>query len=175
MSKKNHSYIRIKIFLLIIMASLFSSCGIRKLATGKIDPPKVEFQGVTVYPPESQNWPLTARLRLYNPNPEPLRILGYDYKFALEGTELVYGESLDTITLPAEGENLVEIPVLLKLNAVPKALKALLLQEKLRYEISGGFRLASVLGGLRVPYHFRSEVTRQEGLENLRKFFRQRQ
>ena len=94
---------------------------------------------------------LNRQLRLHNPNPEPLRILGYDYKFAMEGTELVNGESLDTITLPADGENLVEIPVLLKLNAVPKALKAFLLQEKLRYEISGGFRLASVLGGLRVP------------------------
>ncbi len=82
---------------------------------------------------------------------------------------------MTAITLPAEGENLVEIPVLLKLTAVPKALKALLLQERLRYEISGGFRLASVLGGLRVPYHFRGEITRQEGLEHLREFFRQHQ
>jgi LEA14-like dessication related protein len=175
MSKNFFSLIRIKIFLLIMMALILSSCGIRKLATGEIAPPKVEFQGVTVYPPESQYWPLTARLRLHNPNPEPLRILGYDYEVAIEGTELVRGESLDAITLPAAGENLVEIPVLLKLTAVPNALKALLLQERLRYEISGGFRLASVLGGFRVPYHFRGEITRQEGLEHLREFFPQRQ
>ena len=160
---------------MITITLLLSSCGIRKLATGEIAPPKVEFQGVTVYPPEGQYWPLTARLRLHNPNPEPLRILGYDYVVGIEGAELVHGESLDSITLPAAGENLVEIPVLLKLTAVPKALQALLLQERLKYEISGGFRLASVLGGFRVPYHFRGEITRQEGLEHLREFFRQGQ
>jgi LEA14-like dessication related protein len=169
MSKK----IFIRIFLSLLMALFLSSCGIRKLTTGEIAPPTVEFQGVTVYPPDSQYWPLTARLRLHNPNPESLRILGYDYVVAIEGTEVVRGESPDSLTLPAGGENLVEIPVLLKFNAVPKALTALLLQERLKYEISGGFRLASVLGGLRVPYHFRGEITRQEGLEHLRQFFRQ--
>jgi LEA14-like dessication related protein len=162
-----------KIFLLLILALLVSGCGLRKLATGKIAPPSVEFQGITVYPPESRYWPLTAKLRLHNPNPEPLRLLGYDYGVAIEGTDLVQGESLDSITLPAEGDSLVEIPVLLKLNAVPRALKALLLKDRLKYDLSGGFRLASVLGGLRVPFHFQGEITRQEGLEGLREFLRQ--
>ena len=123
-----------------------------------------------MYPPESQCWPLTAKLRLHNPNPEPLRLLGYDYNVAIEGTDLVQGESVDAITLPAEGDSLVEIPVLLKMNAVPKALRTLMLKNRLRYTLSGGFRLASVLGGLRVPFHFQGEITRQEGLERLREF-----
>lgn len=172
MSKRNCSLLQI--FSLILVASVLSSCGLRKLATGEIDPPKVEFQGVTVYPPDSQYWPLTARLRLQNPNSEPLRLLGYDYKVSMEGTEMVQGESVDAITLPGQGETLVEIPVLLRLNAVPQALKALLLREKLKYRIWGGFRLASVLGGLRVPFNFGGEITRQEGLEHLREFFNQR-
>jgi LEA14-like dessication related protein len=159
-----------KIFLLLILALLLIGCGLRKLATGKIAPPTVEFQGITVHPPESLYWPLTAKLRLHNPNPEPLRLKGYDYGVAIEGTDLVQGESLDSITLPAEGDNLVEIPILLKMNAVPKALKALLLKDRLKYDLSGGFRLASVLGGLRVPFHFQGEITRQEGLERLRDF-----
>ena len=147
-----------------------SSCGIRDLATGKVAPPEVAFQGLTIYPPESQCWPLSARLRLTNPNPEPMRILGYDYEISVEGADLVQGESVAAITLPAGGESLVEVPILLKLNTVPKALKALLLQDKLKYELAGGFRLASVLGGLKVPFRFRGEITRQEGLERLREF-----
>lgn len=175
MSKRNYSFLPIKIFSLILLASVLSNCGLRKFTTGKIDPPKVEFQGVTVYPPDSQYWPLTARLQLKNPNPEPLRILGYDYKIAMEGSELVQGESVDAITLPGEGETLVEVPVLLKLNAVPGAVKTLLLKKRLPYEIWGGFRLASVLGGFRVPFRFNGEITRQEGLEYLQEFLHQRE
>jgi LEA14-like dessication related protein len=149
---------------------ILSGCGLRNLATGKIAPPEVALQAVTVYPPESQCWPLTAKLRLHNPNPEPLRILGYDYTVAIAGTDLVQGESVDSVTLPAEGDSLVEIPILLKMNAVPKTLKAFLLQDRLSYTLTGGFRLASVLGGFRVPFHFHGELTRKEGLERLREF-----
>jgi hypothetical protein len=88
----------------------------------------------------------------------------------VEGSDLVQGESSTAITLPAGGESLVEVPILLKLNTVPRALKALLLQDKLKYELSGGFRLASVLGGMKVPFRFRGVITRQEGLERLREF-----
>lgn len=159
-----------KIFLSLITAVLICGCGLRHLATGEIAPPTVALQAVTVYPPESQCWPLTAKLRLHNPNPEPLRLLGYDYNVAIAGTDLVQGESVDAITLPAEGDSLVEIPVLLKLDTVPRALNDLLLKNRLRYTLSGGFRLASVLGGLRVPFHFQGEITREEGLERLREF-----
>lgn len=172
MSKK--IYFKNNLLFVLLSLTIFlatSSCGVRDLATGKIEPPQVAFQGLTVYPPESQCWPLSARLQLTNPNPEPLRILGYDYEFSVEGADLVQGESAASITLPAGGESQVEVPVLLKLSAVPKTLKTLLLQDKLAYEISGGFRLASVLGGLRVPFRFRGTVTRQEGLERLRGFF----
>jgi LEA14-like dessication related protein len=160
----------VNIIIYITISLGLSSCGVRDLATGKVAPPEVEFQGLTIYPPESQCWPLSARLRLTNPNPEPLRILGYDYEFSVEGADLVQGESVAAITLPAGGESLVEVPILLKLNAVPKALKAFLLKDKLKYELAGGVRLASVLGGLKVPFRFRGEVTRQEGLERLRGF-----
>ena len=160
----------ITIILYIIISIGLSSCGVRDLATGKVAPPEVAFQGLTIYPPESQCWPLSARLQLTNPNPEPMRILGYDYEFSVEGADLVQGESVAAITLPAGGESLVEVPILLKLNAVPTALRALLLQDKLKYELSGGFRLASLLGGLKVPFRFRGEMTKQEGLERLRGF-----
>lgn len=145
-------------------------CGLRDLATGKVVPPEVFLQQVTFYPPESQCWPWSATLRVANPNPEPLRVLGYDYAVVVEGAELVQGESAAALTLPAGGETLVEVPILLRLNAVPRALQALLAQEQLSYELAGGIRLASVLGGMRVPFRFRGVVTRQEGLERLREF-----
>ncbi|MBM4287843.1 MAG: LEA type 2 family protein [Deltaproteobacteria bacterium] len=154
------------LYLMIILS--LSGCGVRDLATGKIAPPEVALQGFTLYPPESQCWPLSATLRLTNPNPEPLRILGYDYEVWLEGTELVRGESTEAITLPAGVESIVEVPILLKLPAVPQTLKNFLLKEKVQYELAGGFRLASLLGGMKVPFRFRGAITQQEGLKYLR-------
>ncbi|AEB09049.1 LEA type 2 family protein [Desulfobacca acetoxidans] len=157
-------------FWCVILINLMTGCGVRELASGKLAPPEVGFQGLTIYPPESECWPLSARVQLTNPNPEPMRILGYDYEVALEGENLVQGDSTDAITLPAGGTNQVDIPILLKLPAIPKTLGVLLRQEKLRYEIAGGFRLASLLGGMKVPFRFRGEITRQEGLERLRAY-----
>jgi hypothetical protein len=172
MSKKySYKTKRIRFFFYLAVCLCLSSCGVRDLASGRIAPPEVAFQGLTIFPPESKCWPLSARLQLTNPNPEPMRILGYNYEIAVEGVDLVQGESVAAITLPAGGESLVEVPILLKLNAVPKTLSSLLLKEKLKYELSGGFRLASLLGGMKVPFRFRGEITRQEGLERLRDFF----
>ena len=174
MSKKNYPQNNfLPIILLMVMTMALSGCGVRDLASGKVAPPEVKFQGLSIYPPESLCWPLGARLVLTNPNPEPLRLLGYDYEFSLEGLELVRGESAAAVTLPAGGETQVEVPLLLKLNAVPRALQALLLKEALKYELAGGARLASLLGGLRVPFRFRGTMTRQEGLEYLRGFLDQ--
>lgn len=174
MSKKNdlkgRSVLLFVVLFVLFVLQFLAGCGVRDLATGKVTPPEAVLQGLAIYPPESDCWPLDARVRLKNPNPEPLRILGYDYEFSLEGVDLVQGESASAVTLPAGGETLVEIPVVLRLNAVPKALKVLLLQERLRYELGGGFRLASLLGGLKVPFRFRGEVTREEGLQYLRSF-----
>lgn len=174
MSKKNYpKNTFLKIILAVAMVLALNACGVRDLASGKVAPPEVKFQGLSIYPPESQCWPLGARLLLTNPNPEPLRLLGYDYEFSLEGLDLVRGESAAAVTLPAGGEIHVEVPLLLKLNAVPRALQALLLKEALTYELAGGARLASLLGGLRVPFRFRGQITRQEGLEYLRGFLDQ--
>jgi hypothetical protein len=68
----------------------------------------------------------------------------------------------------------VEVPILLKLSALMKVLPSLLLSEKpkLHYQISGGFRLASLLGGLRVPFRFQGELTPKEGLDQLRPYLK---
>ncbi len=146
------------------------ACGVRDLASGKIAPPEVTLQEMILYPPESNCWPLSARLRVSNPNPEPLRILGYDFNLAVEGADLVQGQSTTGVTVPAGGDALVEVPLLVRLPLVPATLAALLKQEKVSYQFSGGLRLASLLGGLRVPFRFQGTLTRSQGWEYLRQY-----
>lgn len=147
-----------------------SACGVRELASGRLEPPEITLEEMVIYPPESQCWPLSARLRLTNPNPEPLRVLGYDFTFALEGAELIQGQSRTAVTVPAHAQAVVEVPLLLRLAAIPTALGAVFKEDKVSYQFAGGVRLASVLGGLRLPFRFQGTLTRAQGWDYLRQY-----
>jgi len=152
------------------LLSGLTACGVRDLASGRVAPPEVSLQEMVIYPPESQCWPLGARLKVTNPNPDPLRIIGYDFNLAVAGADLVQGQSDTAVTLPAGGETLVEVPLLVRLPAIPATLAALLKEDKVSYQFSGGLRLASLLGGLRVPFRFQGKLTRAQGWEYLRQY-----
>ena len=52
------------IFLALMLLATMPACGVRQLARGEIQPPKVSFQGLKIYKPTAQGWPLGARLLL---------------------------------------------------------------------------------------------------------------
>lgn len=160
--------------LAVATAGCLGGCGIRPVLQGKVQPPGVTLEALTVYPPATTGWFFACRLRLKNPNPEPLRVLEYDYEVWLEGQRVVQGESRDAVTLPARGEQSVMVPVLLKLPVLPQALRSILKQRRLHYEIAGSFRLASLAGGLKVPFRFQGRLTEEEGLKHLQRFLQRR-
>lgn len=156
------------IWLLLLL--LLGGCGVRQVIEGRLQPPEIKLQAVTIRPPASGCWPLSVTLALTNPNAESLQLLGYDYEISLAGQDLIRGESSSRLVLPAGGEASLEIPVLLNLEAVPPVLGPLLMGAKVPYALAGGVRLAQVLGGLRVPFRFRGELTQEEGLHYLKDF-----
>lgn len=170
MSKKNRICQMVLGFFGVCLLLGLAGCGVRQLVSGRLTPPEVKFAGMVIYPPESQCWPLSARLKVTNPNSESLRVLGYDFTLQVKGADLVQGQSETAVTLPAGGEALVEVPLLLRLPVVPATLAAFLREDKVPYQFSGGLRLASLLGGLRVPFRFQGTLTRAQGLEYLRQY-----
>jgi len=165
------------LFQLAAMAALLScliawGCGVRKLAQQELQPPEVRLQGLGLRPPGPQGWPLTCILAVKNPNPTTIKVLGYDYEVWVEGRSLASGASNRTVTLPAQGEAKVEVPVLLKLKSLPGLLPQFLREEELTVEITGGLRLPQTLG-FRVPFRFREKLTPKEGLEHLQPFLSQ--
>jgi len=155
---------------LLILIGL-PACGVRQLTTGEIQPPKVHFQGLTLGRPTSRGWPLTVTLLLTNPNAQALNLKGYDYELWLEGKSVAQGASDEAADLPAGGQAVARVPILVKLPALMSLLPALLRPEPppLRYQVAGGFRLGAVLGGLvRVPFRFQGRVTPKDGLDYLR-------
>ncbi|MBW1991637.1 MAG: LEA type 2 family protein [Deltaproteobacteria bacterium] len=158
-----------KLVLLLLGTLLLVGCGVRQLARGEIEPPRVHLQGVVPGLPTREGWPLTCILAVENPNRQPLDLRGYDYQLWLEGKSVAQGASRQRLYLPPGGQAEVEFPVVVRLPAVLSLTPAALSGRPLHYRLSGGFRLASVLGGLiRIPFRFEGETTLEEGRELLR-------
>lgn len=155
-------------FLMICLTAL--GCGVGDLAKKAVEPPRVNLKAVTIQAPTKQGWPLTCILIVENPNPVNLKVLGYDYEVWVEGNSVAQGVSSQPFSLPAQGEAMVEVPVLLKLRALPDLVPRALTEQKLKYKIAGGLRLPQTLG-FRVPFRFTGDITAEQGLNNLKPLF----
>jgi len=166
---------------------ILSGCGVQQLqqmAKGEIQAPKVTYQGLKVYQPTSQGWPLGATLLLENPNSQALNLKGYDYQLWIEGRSVAQGTSQQPVNLPPLGQTVTELPIMVQLPAVldlvPQFLPQFLGQQqqkmplrKFHYQIAGSFRLASVLGGIiPIPFKFQGEASPQEGMDFLKPYLR---
>ena len=175
--------------LVIALAAVvgLTGCGVgqlQQMARGEIQAPKVTYQGLKVYQPTSQGWPLGATLLLENPNPQALSLLGYDYQLWIEGKSVAQGTSQQPVNLPPLGQTVTELPIMVQLPAVldllPQFLPQFLGQQqqqmplrKFHYQIAGSFRLASVLGGIiPIPFKFQGEASPQEGMDFLKPYLR---
>jgi len=158
----------------MLLATL-PACGVRKLTTGEIQPPKISWQGISLGRPTRGGWPLAVSLLLTNPNDQSLNLKGYDYELWLEGKNVAQGASQEPVSLPPQGQTVATVPILVKLPAILELLPLLIRPEPppLRYQVAGSFRLSELLGGLiRVPFRFQGQVTPKEGLELLRPYLR---
>ena len=175
--------------LVIALAAVIglTGCGVgqlQQMARGEIQAPKVTYQGLKVYQPTSQGWPLGATLLLENPNPQALSLLGYDYQLWIEGKSVAQGTSQQPVNLPPLGQTVTELPIMVQLPAVldllPQFLPQFLGQQqqqmplrKFHYQIAGSFRLASVLVGIiPIPFKFQGEASPQEGMDFLKPYLR---
>ncbi len=175
-----------KNLLILVLAALVSlaGCGVQTLqqmSRGEIQAPKVTYQGLKVYQPTSQGWPLGATLLLENPNNQALNLLGYDYQLWIEGRSVAQGASQQPVDLPPLGQTVTELPIMVQLPAVLDLLPQFLPQylgqtqplpaRKFHYQIAGSFRLASVLGGIiPIPFRFQGEASPQEGMDLLKPY-----
>jgi LEA14-like dessication related protein len=168
------------IFLALMLLTTMPACGVRQLARGEIQPPKVSFQGLKIYSPTPRGWPLGARLLLENPNSEPVNLLGYDYQLWIEGKSVAQGTSQQAVNLPPLGQTVAEVPIMVQLPAVmellPQFLPMLQKQQQQRqfhYQIAGSFRLGSVMGGIiPIPFKFQGEASPQQGMDFLQPYLR---
>jgi hypothetical protein len=172
--------------LALFILSVLPACGVQQLqqmARGEIQAPKITYQGLKIYRPTGQGWPLGAVLLLDNPNNQGLDLLGYNYQLWIEGQSVARGASQQPVNLPPLGRTVTEIPIMVQLPAVMQLLPQFLPQflgrqgqmptRKFHYQIAGSFRLASVLGGIiPIPFNFKGEASLKEGESLLKSYLR---
>ncbi len=100
-----------------------------------------------------------VRLSLKNPNPFPLPLTGMNYKIHLNDKEFASGENQQAVTIPAAGEEFLDLKVSTNLIEMTNGWPdwQALLKQQFNYRISGG---VNVMQGtqIQIPFEYQGEV-----------------
>ena len=105
------------------------------------------------------------RLRLKNPNPFPLPITSLNYQLHINDKEFTRGVSNQAITLPASGEEFLDIEVVSNLMRIIEEWRdwKTVLDRNFNYQLAGG---VSVLDWApQIPFEYKGDVKLSWGAE----------
>jgi LEA14-like dessication related protein len=91
-------------------------------------------------------------VKIHNPNPIGLTMQGFDYDLAITGSSFLTGKQNRSMTIPAEGESILEIPVGIQFVELYNVFKTLKNRDNAPYRIACGLIFdIPVLGRTRIP------------------------
>jgi LEA14-like dessication related protein len=127
---------RVRFLMLVLMLSPMLGCaGLSQL----VESPKVSLTNVALVQAGLLEQRYRLTLRVQNPNPVSVPVNGLDYAVKLAGIEFAQGVTPNAFTLPANGEDTVDIEVSMNLlesaQQLYKVFKAG--PENLDYQLSG--------------------------------------
>jgi len=124
----------------------------------QVDPPRVALADLRILDITLFEQRYLLRLRIQNPNPFDLPITGMDFTLHINEREFGSGVSRQAVTVPAYGEEVVDVKVISNLARVFQQLHDW--DEgrggRLSYRLSGGLSLANRIG--KIPFEYRGEL-----------------
>ena len=91
-------------------------------------------------------------VKIQNPNPVGLPLQGFDYDLAITGRSFLTGEQNRSMTIPANGENILEIPIGIQFVELYKVFQTLKNRNTAPYRIACGLTFdIPLLGRTRIP------------------------
>ncbi|MCK5877414.1 MAG: LEA type 2 family protein [Candidatus Marithrix sp.] len=144
---------KFNVFLIII--GILTACSNMPLKnfTPEVSLKGFELVGLGVF---KQDYRL--KLQLKNPNPIPIPITGLNYKLELNGQEFTNGSSDKSVTIPANGEEILEIDVSSNLLSTISQFNDIksLISKKFEYNLSGGI---NVIEGAAIPFTHKGDIS----------------
>lgn len=144
-----------------VLALLFGAVAVLSACAslrGGPEPPRVSLIGLNLVSMELFEQRYRVRLRLKNPNDFELPVRGMDFRLDINGETFADGVSGQSVSVPAYGEEVLELEVSSSLLNVFRQLQSL--QNKgapgLAYRITG--RVAVGRYGQRLPFDYSGEL-----------------
>jgi LEA14-like dessication related protein len=134
---------------------LLAGCATLK---GRPEPPRVSLIGLNLVSVELLEQRYRVRLRLKNPNDFELPVRGMDFRLDINGEAFADGVSGQSVSVPAFGEEVLELEVSSSLLQVFRQLQSLQREGAagLAYRITGSVALGNYGG--RLPFDYTGEL-----------------
>ena len=147
--------------LILILMQLFGCATLQQLAN--IQQPTVDVQNVRFTGMSFDSLDLAFDLKITNPNPISASLAGFDYDFQIADASFLKGNQDKQLTLQANGESILEIPLTLNFKDLYNTFQALKNQDSSAYKLVCGLSFnLPVLGPTRIP------VSKSGSLPNLK-------
>jgi LEA14-like dessication related protein len=119
--------------LVLAVVILVAGC----VTTGPVEPPEITLVDLDVVEVTVFETTMAAKVRIANPNPEPLEVQGASFKIILDGRKIGTGMTPDAVTLPRLGSEVVEVAVHVNNASLLLRLKEILEADSVSYGIRG--------------------------------------
>ena len=141
--------------LVILFLTAVTACS---TLPGKPEPPRVNLVGLQLVSVQLFEQRYQVRLRVKNPNAFDLPIRGIDFQLDINGDAFADGVSNQSVTVPAYGEQLIELEVSSSLLQVFRQLQSLENSRSpgLEYRINGSVTIGA--SGYRLPFDYSGEL-----------------
>lgn len=147
--------------LILMLMQLFGCVALQQLAN--IQQPSVDVQNVRFTGMSFDALNLAFDLKITNPNPISANLAGFDYDFQIADASFLKGNQDKQMTLQANGESMLEIPLTLNFKDLYNTFQALKNQDSSAYKLVCGLSVnLPVLGPTRIP------VSKSGNLPNLK-------
>ncbi|MFQ5605914.1 MAG: LEA type 2 family protein [bacterium] len=137
---------------ILFSSTILTACSsVQDFIKSSVQKPKVAFSGVKIQGLNFEKIDLLFDLTVNNPNAVGVKMAGFDYDFLIDQRAFVSGNQPQIVEIPANGKNVVHVPVTLRFNDVFQTFKEYPQKDSTRYELKCGFSFdLPVLGVQRI-------------------------
>ena len=148
-----------KIALFILLIAMMTGCQTVKDIANSIQKPSLSVDDVRITGFNFQEMELTYSIKVDNPNPVAIRMLGYDYNLGINEHSFLKGDQTKKVNIEASGESIFQVPMTVNFADLYNTVKGIADQDKSSYSFLShlAFELP-VLGRTEIPVRKEGEI-----------------
>ncbi|HLR30923.1 MAG TPA: LEA type 2 family protein, partial [Fodinibius sp.] len=148
-----------KIVSIILFTAMLAGCQTVKDIANSIQKPSLSVEDVRVTGFNFREMELTYSIKVNNPNPVAIRMLGYDYSLGINEHSFLKGDQTKKVNIEASDESIFQVPMTVNFEDLYNTVKGVAGREKSSYSFLShlAFELP-VLGHTEIPVRKEGEI-----------------